>query len=131
MPTTCIATPLVYLGAPEETAQMDACAKAGSYLTKQLPMKNGVHHLQDLLGELPLRERDEDPALRSFRLQLLLYFIQQLAEKFLSVLLIVPSERRDQAPHRVQHGKGGHERPLARPHHSEEGVQFVTEGDVL
>lgn len=95
-------------------------------------MKDGVDHTEHLLDESFLRLWDSGSGcVLAGALQLVLHLVQQLTQELLSILLSVAPERRDQLPHRVEHGKRRYQRPLARPHNLEQGVQLVAEGDVL
>lgn len=91
-------------------------------------MKYGVDHAEHLLYEPFLRLWDPGTGcVLAGALQLVLHLIQQLTQELLGVLLSVAPERRDQLPHRVQHGKRRYQRPLARPHDLEQGVQLMAE----
>lgn len=93
-------------------------------------MKDGVDHTEHLLDESFLWDSGSGRVLAG-ALQFMLHLVQQLTQELLSVLLSVAPERRDQLPHRVEHGKRRYQRPLAGPHDLEQGVQLVAEGDVL
>lgn len=98
-------------------------------------MEDGVEDFEHLFGELPLCDGDDDAcacvlpfrAIAAIGLELLLHLIQQLTQELLRVLLVAAAERWDDVPHRVQHGERRHERPAARPHHPEQGVQLLAQ----
>ena len=94
-------------------------------------MKYGVDYIQDLFDKLPLGGRHVGRLYSARGLQFPLHFIQELTEELLSILLGIAPKGWDKPPHRVEHGKGGHQGPLPRPHHLEKSVQLVAQGNVF
>lgn len=90
-------------------------------------MEDSVEHFEDLFGQFPLRDGDQEVFPGSVRLQFLLDFIQKLTQELLRILLVVSAERWNQVPHGMQHGERRHQRPPTRPHDPEERVQLVTQ----